>query len=261
MNWYQIIIKTDSELSDIVSAILYELEVSGIEIIDPNDEFYKESYEGDWDYFDKDDIDFEYDGALIKCYFETDNIEKIVETLKIKLKEFNIKFDEISYNEVKDTDWANEWKKYYETFKIGEKIVIKPSWEEYKLKDDEIVIEIDPGGAFGSGTHETTGMCVEFIEKYMKHGSRVFDIGTGSGILAICAAKLGANEVIAGDIDEEAVRTTKENIKINNLGNIVTVKHGDLMEVVTGKADVVIANIIAEDSTWFLYNKSIISVL
>ncbi|BEP29684.1 50S ribosomal protein L11 methyltransferase [Helicovermis profundi] len=251
MKWYQVIIKTKTESIEVINGILYDVDVDGIEIIDPNDEIYSDSYKGDWDYFDKEKVEFEYNGAIIKCYFETDDIEDILSIIKekvdsLKNEGIDCHIDEVSAEVVKDTDWANEWKKYYETFKIGENIVIKPSWEEYNSKKDEIVIEIDPGGAFGSGTHETTSMCVEFIEEYIKENSFVFDIGCGSGILGISAAKLGAKKVIAGDIDSEAVRTTTENVRINNLENIVEVKEGDLMEVVKGKADIVVANIIAE---------------
>jgi ribosomal protein L11 methyltransferase len=113
------------------------------------------------------------------------------------------------------------------------------------LKDNDILIQLDPGMAFGTGTHETTMMCIEFLEKYVKENYRVFDIGTGSGILAISAAKLGAKEVIGVDLDEVAVEAAKENVGLNNVNNI-EIKHGNLVDVLTGKADIIVANIIAE---------------
>jgi hypothetical protein len=116
-------------------------------------------------------------------------------------------------SEVDDEDWANAWKKYYKPFKLSDKIVVKPSWENYNKEHDDIVIEIDPGMAFGTGTHETTRMCIEALEKYVTPDTTVFDIGTGSGILAITAAKLGAKEVTGVDLDPVAVDSAKTNIK------------------------------------------------
>lgn len=146
---------------------------------------------------------------------------------------------------VKEEDWANNWRKYYKTTKIGSKVVVKPLWEKYKKKDGEIVLELDPGMAFGTGTHETTRMCINALEKYVKEDSNVFDIGTGSGILSIAASKLGAKSVTAVDIDHTAVDSAKKNIKCNNIKN-VKVLYGNLMDVVKGKADIIVANIIAE---------------
>ena len=109
-----------------------------------------------------------------------------------------------------------------------------------------VIIELDPGMAFGTGTHETTSMCIRELEKYVDSTKRVFDIGCGSGILAIAAAKLGAKEVVAGDLDEVAVKVSKENCELNDVSERVIVKHGSLFEVVEGKADVIVANIIAD---------------
>ncbi len=251
MGWFEFKLKTTSEVVEAVMGIYYDFDVAGIEVIDPSDPIFSSGYEGDWDYFDKDELSFEYDGAMVKAYFETEDPETLLASLKERvegLKEFG--FDpspaEFEYIEVFEKDYIDEWKKYYKPTKIGQRIVIKPSWEDYNTKDDEVIIEIDPGGAFGSGTHETTRMCVEFLDEYVKEDSRVFDIGCGSGILGIAAAKLGAREVIGGDIDENAVVTSIDNVDRNNVSDIMTVKQGDLMEVVEGTADIIVANIIAD---------------
>ena len=144
-----------------------------------------------------------------------------------------------------EEDWANNWKKYYKPTLIGEKIVIKPIWEEYKGEDNQLIVELDPGMAFGTGEHETTRMCIKALEKYIKKDSTVFDVGCGSGILAIVAAKLGAKSVVGVDLDPVAVESAKENISYNNVNNI-EILHGNLLDVVDGKADIVVANIIAE---------------
>ena len=120
------------------------------------------------------------------------------------------------------------------------------TWENYEAQEGDLIIELDPGMAFGTGTHETTSMCIRELEKYVDSTKRVFDIGCGSGILAIAAAKLGAKEVVAGDLDEVAVKVSKENCELNDVSDKVIVKHGSLFEVVEGKADVIVANIIAD---------------
>ncbi len=148
--------------------------------------------------------------------------------------------------EVFPKDWENEWKKYFKPTRIGQKIVIKPSWEIFEATEDDLIIEIDPGNAFGSGTHETTSMCIEMIEKYMNKSDTVVDVGCGSGILAIAAGKLGSKNIIAADIDPSAVETAKENIHMNGLSDVTEVRCGNLLDVIPEKADLVVANIIAD---------------
>lgn len=143
-------------------------------------------------------------------------------------------------------DWENAWKQYYKPVKVSDKIVIKPTWEEYNAKLNELVIELDPGMAFGTGTHETTNMCIQALERHIDSNCSVLDIGCGSGILSIAAAKLGADRVLGVDLDPVAVKVSKENIEQNNLLGFVEIRHGNLMDVVTEKADIVVANIIAD---------------
>lgn len=149
---------------------------------------------------------------------------------------------------VREEDWANSWKDYYKPIKIGEKIVIVPAWEKYTESEGEIIVRMDPGMAFGTGTHETTRLVILLLEKYTKAGMRVLDVGTGSGILAICASKLGAKECKAYDIDPMAVRVARENIKDSGLTN-VTCDTSDLLRQVDlegGKYDLICANIVAD---------------
>ena len=155
---------------------------------------------------------------------------------------------EISVSGVNEEDWANSWKAYYKPIKIGEKIVIVPAWEKYSASPEEIVVRMDPGMAFGTGTHETTRLVIKLLEKYVKNGARVADVGCGSGILAICASKLGVGECKAYDIDPVAVKVANENIKDSGLTN-VTCEVSDLLKQVDrsgGAYDVICANIVAD---------------
>ena len=149
---------------------------------------------------------------------------------------------------VNEDDWANAWKAYYKPIRIGKHMVIVPAWEKFEPKEDDIVVRMDPGMAFGTGTHETTRLVIELLEKYVKKGDRMLDVGTGSGILAICASKLGARECKAYDIDPVAVRVARENVKDSGLSNI-TCDVSDLLRGVDrtgGTYDIITANIVAD---------------
>lgn len=149
---------------------------------------------------------------------------------------------------VNEEDWANSWKKYYNTLHIGKKIVIVPMWEDYTPQDGELIVKMDPGMAFGTGSHETTRLVIELLEKYTRKGDRMLDVGTGSGILAICASKLGASECKAYDIDPVAVKVANENIAQSGQKNI-TCEVSDLLRQVDlsgGRYDLVCANIVAD---------------
>jgi ribosomal protein L11 methyltransferase len=152
---------------------------------------------------------------------------------------------EVAVRQVSEQDWANAWKEYYKPFRIGERIVIKPSWEDYSAQKGDLIIELDPGMAFGTGAHETTKMCIEMLEKYINNDTMVYDIGCGSGILSIASSKLGAKRVVGVDIDEVAVKASKENIKISGVSN-VEIKHGNMFDTLEAKADIIVANIIAD---------------
>ncbi|MDF2884127.1 MAG: ribosomal protein methyltransferase [Clostridiaceae bacterium] len=249
-NWLEVTIITSSEAIEAVSGILYNTPVNGISIEDPQDIEFKKKHPGDWDYFDESLLKVK-EGAVIKGYFKEDEeFEKHLSYIKSSienLKEFGIDKGQgvVTVTKVNEEDWENNWKKYYKPAKVGDKIVVKPIWENYDTKDDEIVVELDPGMAFGTGTHETTRMCIKALEKYVNSDSIVFDIGTGSGILAITAAKLNAKKAIGVDLDPVAVKSASENVSYNGLNNIEII-HGNLMDVVKGKANIVVANIIAD---------------
>ena len=144
-----------------------------------------------------------------------------------------------------DEEWKDKWKAYFKPTKITEHIVVCPSWEEYKpASDDEVVISIDPGMAFGTGTHETTALTTLLMEKYLKPGEKVLDVGCGSGILSIIAARLGASRVLGIDIDDEAVTASEENGELNGVMDTAHFQIGDLTEGVDFQADVVVANLL-----------------
>ena len=253
MNWTEVTIKTTTEAVEAISNILMEERCGGVMIEDPKDFLFQKKNELDWDYVEEEVFNKSgQDGVLIKTYIpEERNVLELIETVKARialLPSFGLDIGEgsVSLSNVNESDWANEWKKYYKPTKVGKKIVVKPSWEEYEKQEGDLIIELDPGMAFGTGTHETTSMCIRELENYVDETKTVFDIGCGSGILAIAAAKLGANDVLAVDLDEVAVKVSKENCEINNVSDKVVVKHGSLFEVVDSKADVIVANIIAD---------------
>ena len=148
---------------------------------------------------------------------------------------------------VNEEDWANSWKAYYKPIKIGDRLVIVPAWEKYEPAEGELIVRMDPGMAFGTGTHETTRLVIRMLEKYTKEGCRMLDVGTGSGILAICASRLGAGECRAYDIDPMAVRVANENIKDSGLSNI-TCEVSDLLRQADRSRpyDLICANIVAD---------------
>lgn len=141
-------------------------------------------------------------------------------------------------------DWAEVWKRHYHTLRIGQRVVIAPSWEEPSLHPGDVLIKLDPGMAFGTGTHPSTQLALQLMEKYLRPRSAVLDVGTGSGILAIAAVKLGASRVIATDIDPEAVRTAEENARLNEVRNQITLLVASVVE--SGRYELVLANILAD---------------
>lgn len=251
MKYYEIHIKTTEAAVDAATTILYTHGSTGVMITNPNDADFENLDEVRWDFFDPQNLSLDFDGVLLTGYFEdvdpTELVAEIEESLR-GLSAFDIEtgLAEVTYKEIFPSEWENEWKKYFKPFKLGDRIVVKPSWEQYELEPNDLLIEIDPGNAFGSGTHETTSMCIEMLDKYMKPTDLVVDVGCGSGILSIAAGKLGARHIIAVDIDKNAVLTAEENLLLNGLSEVSEVRHGDLLDVIDEKADVVVANIIAD---------------
>ncbi len=197
-----------------------------------------------WDYVDTEILGKDRTTASVSGFVpSSEDILPVLEQLKLLLP-VNAKTEVIS---VEQSDWANNWKKYYKPVRVGKNIVIKPSWEQYDKKETDVIVELDPGMAFGTGTHETTRLCLLLLEKYMQIGSRVLDVGTGSGILSIAARKLGASSVFAYDIDPVAVRVARDNVEINDVSNI-TCGVSDLLSDIDRSAayDFVCANIVAD---------------
>jgi len=153
---------------------------------------------------------------------------------------------DLQVREIAEEDWAHAWKSHYSTFRVGERVVIRPSWQDYRATASDVVVSLDPGAAFGTGLHPTTRRCLELLEKVVRPGDRVLDVGTGSGILAIAAAGLGAGEVVAVDVDPLAARVAAANVKENGLGGLVHVVAATVTAVAgIPRFDVVVANIIA----------------
>ena len=249
--WIEVRVITKSEALEPISGIFYSLDCKGVAIEDPEDILGREQGPLTWDFADINVLEHKGKVAVVKAYFaEEDNIEDVLEYVNERLrelKEMGLDLGEakVEHEKMHEEDWANTWKQYYKPTKVGEKIVVKPIWEEYEAKDGELVVDLDPGMAFGTGTHETTRMCIQSLEKYVKEDSTVFDVGCGSGILAIAAAKLGAKLAVGVDLDPVAVESSIENVGYNKLKNI-EILHGNLVEVIDGKADIVVANILAE---------------
>ena len=191
------------------------------------------------------------DKSIASCSIyvsEDKNINEYISFIKSQLEENGID-GKIEVLGTDEEEWATAWKKYYKPTHIGHKMVIVPSWETYDAQDDEIVIDMDPGMAFGTGTHETTRLCAELLEENIQEGDYMLDVGSGSGILAICASKLGAAKCAACDIDPVAVRTEKENAERNACNNIdcyVSDLLSDVKNIDGRPFDIVTANIVAD---------------
>ena len=153
---------------------------------------------------------------------------------------------EVECESCAEEDWLNNWKQYFNPIPIGEKLLIRPTWRDKYDAGDRVVLNLDPGLAFGTGTHETTRLVLQVIEKYVKQGTKFLDIGCGSGILAVAALLLGSESAVGVDIDEMAVKTAKENAELNNVSDKFEVLCGNLTDKISGKYDVIAANIVAD---------------
>lgn len=246
MNWTEICIKVGSEHTEQASAIANMSVPYGIYIED-----YSDLIEQSWeiahvDLIEQELLEKDRNYSVIHIYIsEEDNAVEATEYIKELLSASNIPFELVS-EEVSDSTWADGWKKFFKCTEIGEKLVIRPSWEDYENKGDRKVLSIDPGAAFGTGTHATTSLCLEILEKHISEKSTVLDIGCGSGILSIAALLLGAGSAVGVDIDAQSVKVAKENAQINDVAEKAEYFVGDLADKVTGKYSVVCANIVAD---------------
>lgn len=246
MNWTEITVTVPNEYTDTASAIANMTVPYGIYIED-----YSDLEQNAWDIAHIDLIDEELvakdrKSAIIHIYIsECDNAAEALEFLKERLKAEKIPF-EVGSIGVDDSDWNENWKKYFHTIEIGNKLAVVPSWEDYKNPDNRTVLSIDPGAAFGTGTHATTSLCLNVLDDAVKSGDRVLDIGCGSGILAIASVLLGAESAVGVDIDAQSVKTAKENAQINGLSDKTEFFVGDLADKVSGKYNIICANIVAD---------------
>jgi ribosomal protein L11 methyltransferase len=252
MKWTEISILSTNEAVEAISNILHEAGASGV-VIEDSGELTKERIDQFGEIYALNPSDFPENGVVIKAYLSaTSFLAETVEEIKLAIAnlvnyDINIGENLVSISEVNEEDWATAWKQYYHPVKISERFTIVPTWEDYTpVSTDELIIELDPGMAFGTGTHPTTVMCLQALEKVVKDSDSVVDVGTGSGVLSIGAALLGAKQVHALDLDLVAVTAAKENIELNKVDQIVEVFHGNLLDTVKEPADVVVANILAE---------------
>lgn len=265
MKYIEFKVHTSRQGLEQVTAMLMQQGICEVSIDDPADmeDILNKKNEYGWDYIDdrlKEELDRE---PTLSVYFEDteENREKIqnlkIDVMKLKSRElegvYGWKADfgrlYVETSVVDDNDWKDKWKEFFKPVKVTDRIVVKPTWEEYTVCSDELVLQIDPGMAFGTGTHETTSLCMKLMEKYMEdapENKKVLDVGCGSGILSIAGALLGSKEVLGIEIDEDAVRVARENVELNKVEQEVKVKQGDLTKGIDFKADIVVANLMAD---------------
>lgn len=252
MKWSELSIHTTNEAIESVSNILHEAGASGV-VIEDSEDFGKEREYRFGEIYSLDPEDFPKEGVIVKAYLPVNSfLGETVEAVKLSinnLAQFGIDLgaNKVTISEVNEEDWATSWKQYYHPVKISQRFTIVPTWETYNpVSSDELIIELDPGMAFGTGTHPTTVMSLQALEKTVQPGQQVIDVGTGSGVLAIGAAMLGAKQVHALDLDEVAVHAAQMNVELNDMQHKIDVVQGNLLDTIKEPGDVVVANILAE---------------
>ena len=263
MNFIETVIYTTTEGIEAVTGVLLNLGITGFVIEDPTDfENFLSSTEVYWDYVDESLMALKNKESNVKVYLPDNaqgrellyNIRQVIgELLRSDLDQKYGRL-EIELKNVKEEDWANNWKQFFKPFPVGSRFLVKPTWEEYRESTDRMILEIDPSSSFGTGTHDTTQLCMEALERYVQQDSQVLDMGCGSGILSICAFLSGCQHVTAVDIDENAVRIAKENMIHNKMesstfdvycGNLLT--DTELFEkLAQHRYQIIVANIVAD---------------
>ncbi|MDR1567584.1 MAG: 50S ribosomal protein L11 methyltransferase [Streptococcaceae bacterium] len=249
MEWFEVKVKIHREALDAVSDLLMRNGSVGVSILDSLDYLHYEEKFGE--ILPK--IAFD-EMVTVTAYYPVDMkiTEKLPEiesaianlaTFGLKIGDFSLSFDALA-----EEDWANAWKKYFEPVRVTRHLTIVPSWTKYQAAlDDELEIILDPGMAFGTGTHPTTRLCLQALEAKIRGGEHLIDVGTGSGVLSITASLLGVGKILATDIDEAAVRIAKENIELNlKPAQNIEVVANDLLSGLDFSADVIVANILAD---------------
>ena len=261
MKYTELIIKAPRNASETVQAALLEAGFDSMQIDDPMDavdiaehqDLYKYDYINEEISRAAEEAEAGAGAITITLYFEDDEEghSRLAEAQKLlsQMPEVSFTADETG----DDSEWLYKWQEHFKPSKVGERIVVKPGWEDYEAADGELVIEMDPGMAFGSGLHETTSMCIKALEKDLggaydpsRYPIKVLDVGTGTGILAMAAVLLGADEALGIDIDDEAVRVSNENIVKNGLEGRISIRHGNLMDGINYDPDIIVANLMAD---------------
>lgn len=262
MNWVELDIYTTSEGIEPLTGCLLNMGINGFAIKDAADfEAFLSDKTANWDYIDDDLMGLKNCETTVTVYLPEnaqglENLEAVKSELKtLKSRDSDNKFGRLEYclKNVKEEDWENNWKQYFKPLCIGERLLIKPSWEKVDDTERRKILEIDPASSFGTGQHNTTQLCLELIEKNLNNENKVLDLGCGSGILSIGAVLLGAGSVYAVDIDENSVKIATENAEKNHISkNIYTAKCGNIIEdeqlvaEIGNGYDIVCANIVAD---------------
>ena len=256
MNWTEVKIYTTTAGIDPLTGSMLDLGLQGFMIEDAQDfdEFLHDTTPH-WDYVDQAVMEKMKDCETCVTIYVADNPQGMEELMQVRQILARLKAQdpdgkygrlELEMKDVDEENWSNAWKKYYHPVQVGEHLVVCPSWEAYDRKPDEVVLTLNPGMAFGTGTHDTTRLCMELLEKYITPQDTVLDVGCGSGILAITAALLGANKIIGCDIDEVAVKVAGENAALNGVQDRIAFHQGDLTSQVEGSFQIICANIVAD---------------
>lgn len=262
MKYIELKIHASRQGVEAVTELLMRNGISGISVEDPADltDILEKKNEYGWDYIDEEVRDRPEFEPVVRAYLE-ESPEGREKLQSLKLQIMNLKSLELEgkfgwdvnfgrlYAEadvVDDEDWKDKWKENFKPSRITGRIVVKPTWEDYDPRPEDLVIEIDPGMAFGTGTHETTRLCMNLIEKYAGPGDSLLDVGCGSGILSIGGALLGAGRVLGMEIDPDAVSVARENVKLNGVSDRVEIRAGDLTEGVEEEFDLAAANLMAD---------------
>lgn len=256
MNWTEVKIYTTTAGIDPLTGNMLDLGLQGFMIEDAQDfdEFLHDTTPH-WDYVDQAVMEKMKDCETCVTIYVADNPQGMEELMQVRQILARLKAQdpdgkygrlELEMKDVDEEDWSNAWKKYYHPVQVGEHLVVCPSWEAYDRQPDDVVLTLNPGMAFGTGTHDTTRLCMELLEKYITPQDTVLDVGCGSGILAITAALLGANKIIGCDIDEVAVKVAGENAALNGVQDRIAFHQGDLTSQVEGSFQIICANIVAD---------------
>lgn len=240
MKYKEIKVKTTPETLDPLILLLEQKGITGLVINDPGeiDALMEKKEPWHWDYIDE-CVLAQLKGDPFVTFYAGEDAD--LQDILTDLKDFDVQV-----NLVDDQDWLHKWKEYFLPTRVTRQIVVKPAWSEYEKKQDDIVIAIDPGMAFGTGTHPTTKLCLLLLEEYMNEGDFVLDVGSGTGILSIAAAFLGSRKVLSVDLDPEAVTSSFTNVQLNGLTDIIDVQCADLTEGLNFSADIVVSNLMAD---------------